>query len=337
MRRHTFTISSHLRVALPLLLLLLAETATAFSLPTSSTNSDTIVTRSYSIHGNNINSNSCILHEVRPAPLHPKQGEEEDDAVELYYPTTRRSFILPGHIDGDKKPIDIRQTSSGCGALGATVWPSAIALAVLLAGDEGRLIEGKRVMELGSGCGLPSLVAKRACNARKVLATDYWEGGNDSNDVDGTSFDNTGGDRVMPNNLFGANLAHNIGLDADTTVRHLDWHDEAGIVATADEFRPEVIIGSDLVYYPMDTTPFLRTLEILMKGAGGADNALLILPLRPAYSERKALPEFRRRLEDGELGGVCDVIMDEFEMVGLGVHGDEDKHKFLRVRMNAKR
>jgi len=38
-----------------------------------------------------------------------------------------------------------------------------------------------------------------------------------------------------------------------------------------------------------------------------------------------------------ECWDVCDVIMDEFEIVGLGVHGDEDKHKFRRVRMNAKK
>ena len=57
--------------------------------------------------------------------------------------------------------------------LGATVWPSAIALVCLLHGTSKDLIKDKRVIELGSGCGLPSSYCSTV--ARSVLATDYWE------------------------------------------------------------------------------------------------------------------------------------------------------------------
>jgi len=246
----------------------------------------------------------------------------EEDDVELYYPTTRRAFMFPNHPPN--KLLEIRQTSFGCGRLGATVWPSAIALACLLASDDSNsLIKGKRVMELGSGCGLPSLVAKEICSSQDILATDYWE-----ENMDGP------GDRLVPKDLFGVNLAYNIGSDATSSVQHLDWHDEMGTLKVASDFRPDVIIGSDLVYYPMDTPPLLQTLEILLK-AGGAKDALLISPLRPAYSEREALPEFRSLLENGALGDGCEVTMDEFEMVGMGINGDEETHKFLRIQVHS--
>jgi len=310
---------------------LLLHTVTA--LPLSITSPDVTVTRSYTLHGDGIDNNSiCILNEVRPPRRDP--NIEEDD-VELYYPTTHRAFTFPDHHHHSNKLLDIRQTSFGCGRLGATVWPSAIALSCLLASsdDTKHFIEGKRIMELGSGCGLPSLVAKEVCDATNILATDYWEENN--NAVDGQlSFGNTGGDRLVPKDLFGVNLAYNIGTDETASVRHLDWHDEMGIFRVATDFRPDMIIGSDLVYYPEDTPPLLQTLEMLLK-AGGAKDALLISPLRPAYSERKALPEFRSQLEKGVLGDGCEVVMDEFEMVGMGMTDDEERHNFLRIRVHS--
>ena len=81
----------------------------------------------------------------------------------------------------------------------------------------------------------------------------------------------------------------------------------------------------------MDTLPLLQTLEILLK-AGGAKNALLILPLPPT-SEREALPEFVRLLKDGELGDDYEVTMDEIEMRGKKDNGDEEMYKLLRIRI----
>ncbi|KAL7540604.1 hypothetical protein ACHAWF_006730, partial [Thalassiosira exigua] len=260
--------------------------------------------------------------EVRPAPRDP--NAEEDD-VELYYPTTRRAFALPIRPE---EVLEIRQTSFGCGKLGATVWPSAIALAALLASEAGGSIEGKRVLELGSGCGLPSLVAKEICGAREVLATDYWEeaagGSRGAFALGGGS-----GDRLVPKDLFGINLAHNLGKDLDS-VKNLDWHDELEVFRVANEFCPNVIVGSDLVYYPMDATPLLQTLEIMLKAENGAEEALLISPL-PPKAEREALPEFRSRLESGELGDNFDVALDELEMLGVTAGGDEEVHKLLRI------
>ena len=284
-----------------------------------------VTTRSFLLRGNGIVGDDGIIHEV---PATPSRVESEEDDVELFYPTTKRAFKFPNH----EKVVNIRQTSFGCGKLGATLWPSSIALASLLAGDSKGLIEGKRVLELGSGCGLPSLVVKELCNAQKILATDYWE----VEVVHGKpllSLDNPSGDRLVPKNLFGANLAYNMmGSSTDdsatATVRRLDWHDVQDIFKIANEFSPDVIIGSDLVYYPMDTSPLLQTLEILLKnGGGGAKEVLLISPL-PPKADREALPEFRRRLESGELGEEFEVEIDELEMDAY-----ELSHNLLRIQI----
>ncbi|KAL7500030.1 hypothetical protein ACHAWT_009901 [Skeletonema menzelii] len=269
--------------------------------------------------------------EVRPATKTSDDNEEEDE-VEMFYATTKRYFIFPptpsnentvaedqSHV-GDKL-LQIRQTSFGCGRLGATVWPSAIALASLLAGDTYRSsIQGKRILELGSGCGLPTLTAKEVCCADQVLATDYWEREN-----------LVVGNRLVPKELFGVNLAYNVRCEP----RNLDWHDELSVFDVSTNFDADIIVGSDLVYYPDDVEPLLQTLNILMKNGGGAQNMLLILPLPPT-AEREALPEFRRRLEGGVLGngGDKDVVLDELEMkVSSASTNEEEIHNFLRIRI----
>ena len=93
-----------------------------------------------------------------------------------------------------------------------------------------------------------------------------------------------------------------------------------------DEFRPEIIIGSDLVYYLSDTPPLIQTIDILLKS--GATDVLLVLPL-PPNAEREALPDFRSRLESGALGG-CKVDMKEMVMVGSG---SDDRHNLLRIHI----
>ncbi|KAL7536067.1 hypothetical protein ACHAXR_006898 [Thalassiosira sp. AJA248-18] len=328
-----------MRRSLLLSAILFAGTASAFSAVVD-------ITRSYTLQGDGIASdNNCILHEVRPAPRDPTMGE--DDGT-----TTRRAFMIPNHA-----VLNIAQTSYGCGDLGASVWPSAIALASLLASDS-TFIEGKRCIELGSGCGLPSLVAKEVCHAHSILATDYWEVAGKVDD-DGHQLLSSGNggddDRQVPKDLFGVNLAYNIGsLGSSTTgsttassIGMLDWHDESGIFKIANEFRPDVIIGSDLVYYPKDTTPLLQTLESLLKTGGGPKEALLISPLPPkaahwspsirrASGKREALPDFRAQLENGVLGDGYEVIMDEMEMIGTGRDGgDEEIHNFLRIQIRS--
>ena len=226
--------------------LLIPTTATAaFSSAAAGNNPDVVVVRSYSLRDSG-GRRIATMQEVRPAPRDaPWTGEDE---VESLYPTTRRAFVIPGDAGPAGGAVaNVRQTSFGCGRLGATVWPSSIALAALLSeradrgdgvgGGPASVVGGRRVLELGSGCGLPSAAAS-ILGASRVLATDHWGGGGDDRG------------RLMPKNPHGANLAHNVatlnrrsrpGGDGGVgggedfkddppvaSVRRLDWHDASG-------------------------------------------------------------------------------------------------------------
>lgn len=325
----------------------------AFSSTTPTTDTINII-RTYTIFGNNIDDKkNNIIHSVRPKPSNPNV---EEDEIEMYYPTTKRAFMFPNTHNTNANEIminnnmivNIRETSFGCGKLGSTVWPSAIVLSCLLA-NESIDIKDKKIIELGSGCGLPSTyIANTNGLVHSILATDYWEEKVTADNTQSSSstdslYRNSGlgqttnnGDRLMAKSLFGRNLAYNIGTDENenVSVKRLDWHDEMGIFKVATDYKPDVIIGSDLVYYPMDTLPLLQTIEMLCK-AGGAKEALLIFPLNDG---REALPDFRERLESGELGDEFEVIIDEIEMTDKWNDTDDDsegdRHTFLRVRIH---
>ena len=308
----TSTMASFTSVLVTCLLLSILVGSSAFSASTSKNNAALV--QSYTLYDNERQILGCC-DEVRPSTK-TRDDDEEEDEVEMFYATTKRYFMFPTS-GGDDKLLQIRQTSFGCGRLGATVWPSAIALAALLAGDKYRSsIQDKRVLELGSGCGLPTLTAKEVCGSQ-VLATDYWEG------REGLIV----GNRLVPKELFGVNLAYNVGCEP----QNLDWHDELSVFSVSTNFKPDIIVGSDLVYYPDDTEPLLQTLDILLKNGGGGQSMLLILPLPPT-AEREALPDFRRRLESGV--GDKDVVMDELEMIIRSASTDEEEiHNFLRIRI----
>mmetsp|Transcript_4485 Transcript_4485/g.10896 ORF Transcript_4485/g.10896 Transcript_4485/m.10896 type:complete len:332 (+) Transcript_4485:1654-2649(+) len=232
-----------------------------------------------------------------------EEADDEEDEVEHWFPTTRRyfEFSIPSSSVESTSTITTRQTSFGCGKLGYELWDSSIALCLYL-GQQQSLVQGKRVLELGSGCGLPSVVCRDLLQADAVLATDFWQKEDDTFD----------GDRLVPTKFHGMNLEYNVvqrnansNSVTETAVQRLDWHDRESAVSARDSFRPDLIIGSDLVYYPMDIEPLLNVLEILLIGDVDDKNkeesisenktqAVLVVALAPA--EREALPEFRSKL-----------------------------------------
>ncbi len=120
------------------------------------------------------------------------------------------------------------------------------------------MVKGRRVCKLGSGCSLPSAVALML-GMMSVLATNHWEeGGRRGGKEDDSS-------RLMPKNPHGANLVHNViplggigsGSVPATSVRCLAWHNGERTCDIPDRYRPDLIIGLDIVYYPTDGIPLL--------------------------------------------------------------------------------
>ena len=119
-------------------------------------------------------------------------------------------------------------------------WPSGIALAehVSARGD----VRGMRVLELGCGLGLPSLVAARL--GADVVATDWSPDAVD---------------------LLARNAARNgVRLDAVTA----DWRDFDGVAS----LRPfDLVLAADVLNEERNATPILALLELLGAPATIAD------------------------------------------------------------------
>lgn len=96
------------------------------------------------------------------------------------------------------------------------LWPASEALSLYLA-DHPELVKGKTVLELGSGLGLPSLVASHL--GGKVLATDYHP------DVE---------------EYFKRNCRHS-SIHCD--YKRLNWREEGSDIGKFD-----VVLGSDVLY-----------------------------------------------------------------------------------------
>jgi predicted nicotinamide N-methyase len=136
----------------------------------------------------------------------------------------------------------------------AELWPSALALARVV---EGRSFRGARVVELGCGLAIPSIVA--ALGGARVLATDW------SPDAVG---------------LVGENAARN-GAVLETAI--VPWSDPAPLVARAPW---DLVLASDVLYERRNVDLLLDLLPRLVDERG---EVLLAEPGRPpakAFLER---------------------------------------------------
>ncbi len=123
---------------------------------------------------------------------------------------------------------------------GQVVWPAAPLLAYFLISDFGKdIVLGKKIIELGSGVGIPGLVS--AYFAQKVLLTDH-----------------------NPSSL--ALLRRNVALNSrnsnsDVSVSALDWGSSLPqeLVANFD-----VVIGADLVYATTAADSLFATAEAVL-------------------------------------------------------------------------
>jgi hypothetical protein len=81
----------------------------------------------------------------------------------------KRTIILPGNVT-----VHFRERSFSQSGLGGSLWGSGIGLAILLAQGARRLPHGTRLLELGSGVGLPGISC--ALGGAVATLTDWGEG-----------------------------------------------------------------------------------------------------------------------------------------------------------------
>lgn len=149
----------------------------------------------------------------------------------------RKSFVTytfsPLPIWGFRGPpptvttLESRSIISASGTTGLRTWEAALHLSNYLSLRAPDLIDGKHVLELGSGTGLMSIFCAKHLKARHVAATDGDEGIVDS----------------LKENIF-LN-----GLEGDSRIESLvlRWGWPLNETTFADESPFDVVLGADLV------------------------------------------------------------------------------------------
>lgn len=172
----------------------------------------------------------------------------------------------------------------------ADLWPSSCVLAETMLGEQGN---GRRLMELGCGLGLPSIAAMQS--GFDVLATDYY---------------------VDAIHMTRANAWRNLGHEPQ--VRLVNWRDWPTDLGTFD-----VVIAADVLYEKEYAT---LVAECIKRSLARGGEAIIADPGRLALPEfRAALPAVglemrsvkRQRFEMG-------VVKQEVQVMRIGHREDTD-------------
>lgn len=131
---------------------------------------------------------------------------------------------------------------------GLGVWPASILMA-RYAVQMRALLEGRVVVELGCGCGLPGLAAAVYCNPKKMYLTDIHvptlenlKFNAKKNNLQAVTSD-TDGNEKSSSSVFNIDSPAGVG-SAVVEVLNLNWKD----TSTYPSEAVDVIIGADLVY-----------------------------------------------------------------------------------------
>lgn len=106
---------------------------------------------------------------------------------------------------------------------GLSVWPASIILSRWAAALGPNFFNNKVVVELGAGCGLPSLATALYCKPKSVFITDIHE-------------------PTLQNAQYNVQLNQPLGVTVD--VKKVNWQD----IDSYPTEKADVILGSDLVY-----------------------------------------------------------------------------------------
>ena len=196
-------------------------------------------------------SQSALMGFIRRAAL-ASDGDEEEEADDVTAATELLSWASIAHeprgirtfsFDNGRITVQVAQLDlSDETDMGFKVWRSAVvACAWLTETDDGRAFAaanfapGKRVLELGAGCGLFGLVA--GALGADVVMTDYTA-------------------------TLVANLAHNVelnGLQARVRVRQFDWTVQPPPAALWAGEAFDIIVGIDSLYIESSVRGLLDT------------------------------------------------------------------------------
>ncbi len=154
----------------------------------------------------------------------------------------------------------------------AELWPSGRVLAEWVAGQD---LDGARVLELGAGLALPSLVA--AARGARVTVTDWYRPALD----------------------FTRENARTAGVTADTAL--VDWRDPPPSLCEPPGF--DLVIAADVLYEPRNAAPLAALVPRVCAPSG---SVVIADPRRPdarAFLDTMAATGWRVRTDTIEYSG----------------------------------
>ena len=186
--------------------------------------------------------------------------ENEDDMLFGFQPWHMRPVTI---VFNDNLSLEVFEThssfcSSGADDTGLVVWGASVALSqYLIAHPE--TVYGKRVLELGCGSALPSMIS-HLLGAVENVATDFRI-------------------QTLWQVLFQSKMN-----DCSLHVELLDWENPS----TMADLQPDLVLAADVVYGLSHVDPLVKTIEQVLPR-----NASLLIATRDG---RLGIPEFRRMM-----------------------------------------
>lgn len=153
------------------------------------------------------------------------------------------------------------RNDTGTDVTGLVVWGPSVALSQYLIQSQS-LVQSKKVLELGCGAALPSLVAHQL-GASQVVATDFR----------------------LPT-LEHVQYHAQINKNSPIHVEAIDWRD----FETLPEFQPDVILAADVIYGIALVEPLVETIQNILPKYG-----VLILATRDG---RSGIAEFQSAMRE---------------------------------------
>jgi len=170
----------------------------------------------------------CIVVENTPPLTHPPL-----QLVGRYFDYNGTKSIRGHVIHVDERP------SHHCSSTGSTVWDGALLLTNYLEHSCSSLVQGKNILEFGSGTGLVGIAAAHL-GAKRVIMTDL--------------------PYALP--LMQANVQKNIVTSTEVECRKCDWFNPPDF--SGNDWLADVVLLADCVWVQELVPPLIATLEKFM-------------------------------------------------------------------------
>ena len=199
-----------------------------------------------------------------------------------------RLFLVPDSAQGEKGRAlaRVEEVDHSDGGLGSRVWDASVGLSIWLCRNA-HLVEGKEVLELGSGVGLSGICAALAGAAAVTLSDTQVAQAETEAETEAETPSEAGGE--LEPELGGEALLANLVRNAEfngvaATAVELDWSD-----CLAETFEPHatfpLVLGADLMYDEQCILPLAAA--VVKHTAPGGAAYLMCVKGRPGV---EALP-----------------------------------------------